>query len=295
MVLDYDLTEPDQPAQVEAAWQKCGTRPLMLIDPYLTKNGAEVVAKLKLYAPGSVEAVEGPNECNNKFPPQELNLKFAGKTDEAAGAAYMDDVYHAIKADPATRDLQVISFDAIFTDYSLARPHQSFDFGDVHSYQGYNVPSSSLLPCINSFNHILPAGGLIKPFMPTECGYNVEQDVSNGTKKTGSERAQALNIPMLLAEYFRHGIRRAYLFGLPNVDGYGLLESDLKTKRPSYTALKSLLDELRDAAWNSTLKQWQGNDFTPKPLLFALPGAPPSVQLCDLAKEERSVRSADLE
>lgn len=117
-----DLTPPDQPALVRAAWETHGVRPMFLIDPNKTKTPEDVLAKLRQYAPGSVGEVKGPNEVNNKFPPQDLNIKYKGRTDEAGGAAFMDDVYRAMKADPATRALPVIAYTAIFTDYHLAVP-----------------------------------------------------------------------------------------------------------------------------------------------------------------------------
>ena len=280
-----DLTPPDQPALVRAAWETHGVRPMFLIDPNKTKTPEDVLAKLRQYAPGSVGEVEGPNEVNNKFPPQDLNIKYKGRTDEAGGAAFMDDVYRAMKADPATRALPVIAYTAIFTDYHLARPHSAFDFANMHSYQGYDVPSSSLLMNETRFNNILPAGALIKPFVPTECGYNVQPDRSNGTNNTGSLRAQALNVPMLLAEYFRHGIRRAYLFSLGNADGYGLLEDDLATKRPAYFALKNLLATVKDSAWDAKTHRWAGGEVAPRALLFGLEEAPPTVHTLTLQKK----------
>jgi hypothetical protein len=168
----------------------------------------------------------------------------------------------------------------------------------MHSYQGYGVPSSSLLMNETRFNNILPPGGIIKPFVPTELGYNVEADVANGTFKTGSLRAQALNIPMLLAEYFRHGIKRAYLFAIQNADGYGLLESDLVTKRPSYYAVKNFLSAIRDAQWNPKTLRWEGgakgNAVTPRSLMFGLEGASHRPHP-DAAEAERRVSAGDLE
>ena len=149
-----------------------------------------------------IAEVEGPNELNNKFPPQELNMKYKGRIDEAAGAAYMDDYYRAIKTDPATRDLPVVAFTAIFTDYRLAKPHNSFDYSNMHSYQGYDVPSGSLEMNFTRFNNILPAGALIKPFVPTECGYNVEEDLTNHNLSTGCRAAQAKKHP--------HAFRRVF-------------------------------------------------------------------------------------
>ncbi|MBV9468829.1 MAG: hypothetical protein JOZ57_06250, partial [Abitibacteriaceae bacterium] len=281
--LKDDLTLPDQPAQVKAAWEKSGARPMFLLSH--NKNKPEdVVGLIKQYDPATVAEIEGPNEVNNKFPPQELNIKYGGKTDEAAGAAYMNDVYRLLKADPQTRPIPVVGYTAIFTDYRLAKGCTSFDFANMHSYQGYGVPSSSLQMNMTRWDNIYPTGAATKPFVPTETGYNVEADVANGTFKTGSLRAQALNIPMLFAEYFRHGIRRTYLFAIHNADGYGLLESDLKTKRPSYFALKNFLDQLRDAKWNPQTHRWEGGVVTPRALLFTLEGAPPTVHTLTLQK-----------
>ncbi len=284
MPLKYALTLPDQPAQVERAYRDHGARAMMLIDHNKTVP-EEIAGLVKQYVPGSIAEVEGPNEVNNKFG-QNLNSKYKGRTDEAAAALFMDDVYKSLKADPATKDIPVVAFTSIFSDYREARPHDSFDYGNVHSYQGYGVPSSSLLMNFTRFNNIYPAGATIKPFVPTECGYNVEADKANGTFTTGSLRAQALNIPMLLTEYFNHGIKRAYLFAIHNADGYGLLESDLKTKRPSYFALKNLLAEIKDADWNPESLKWEGGTgFTPRALMFTTPGAPDSVHSLTLQKE----------
>lgn len=273
-VLFNDLTLPDQPDQVKAVWESHGVRPMFLIDNHKMPTPEDVVAKLNQYDPNSIAEIEGPNEVNNKFPPQNLNIQYKGKTDEAGGAAFMSDVYTAIKSNPATRSLPVVAYTAIFTDYHLARPSAAFDFANMHSYQGYDVPSSSLLMNKTRFNNILPVGGIIRPFVPTECGYNVQPDKSNGTGGTGSRRAQALNVPMLLAEYFRHGIRRTYLFSIQNVDGYGLLEDDFQTKRPSYFAVKNLLATIKDADWDPKTHHWIGGDFTPRALLFGLEASP---------------------
>ncbi len=281
-----ELTLPDHPDQVRKAWETHGVRAMLLISPTRTKTIDELLAKLKRFTPQSVAEVEGANEVNNKFPPQELNLHYAGKTDEAAGAAYMTEVYRAIKADPQTKGIPVIAYTAIFTDYALAKGFDAFDFANMHSCQGYNVPSSSLLMNETRANNVLPPGATIRPYVPTECGYNVETDQSNGTYKTGSHRAQALNIPMLLAEYFRHGIRRAYLFSLDNGDGFGLIESDLKTRRPSYFAVKNLLAQVKDAQWNARTHKWEGGDgFKPRSLLFTLDGAPATVHTLTLQKQ----------
>lgn len=291
--LKNDLVRPEAPDLIANAFRHYGTRPLMLIDPGKSGSPEDLVREVKRYPEGVIWGLEGPNELNNKFPPQELNLKYKGKTDEAAGSAYMDDVVAALRADPATRALPVVAFTAIFSDYRLyrlAHPHGAFDFANMHSYQGDDVPSSSLVMNMARFNRILPAGSEIRPFMPTECGYNVEEDAANHTRVTGSLRAQALNISMLLAEYFRHGIPRSYLFALHNADGYGLLESDQATRRPAWFALKHFIAELADARWNPESGRWEGPSVEPRALLFDLEDAPGTVHALVLQKGDGSHR-----
>ena len=90
---------------------------------------------------------------------------------------------------------------------------------------------------------------------------------------------------MIFAEYFRHGIARTYLFALHNADGYGLLESGNKGKRPSYFVIKNLVAAINDAKWNPQTKKWEGGtDFTPQALLFDLPDAPEDVHTLVLQK-----------
>jgi len=284
--LKSEMTLPDATSLVKAAYARYGAKPMFLISPGKSGSPQEVVQLLKDYGGAEVVGgIEGPNEVNNKFPPQELNLKYGGKIDEAAGAAFMVDYNKALKADPATKGIPFISYTAIFTDYRLARPCDAFDYSNMHSYQGSDVPSASLLQNFVRSNHLLPGGAAIKPFVPTECGYNVGEDKSNHLNDTNSLRSQALNIPMLLGEYFRHGfIRRAYLFALNNADGYGLLEGDQVTKRPSYYALQSLIAALKDATWNPRTRLWEGGQFTPKALLFTVGGAPRTLKSVTLEK-----------
>ncbi len=275
-------TMDDQPEEIEKWWRKTGARPMFLVDPVRSRaiksdwlgvpqdgDFSHFLNLIKKYDPRVIATIEAPNEVNNKFPPQDLNVKYKGATDERAGALYQQDLYAALKADPVTADIPVVMYSAIFTDYTLARPCDAFDYMNMHSYQGTGVPSSSLRRNIAHAARLLPDGGVIKPFMPTECGYNVEEDIANHTGLTGTLRAQAYNIPMLLAEYFRHGIARAYLFALHNADGYGLLESDSVTKRPSWYAVQSLIALLADQEWDPEALRWVAKE--PRARILAAP------------------------
>lgn len=296
--LRHDLVQEDQPEKVHEWRKKTGARPMLLIDPRksftlacdwqnVPEDGdfTRLLADLKRYAPGDVAMLEAPNELNNKFPPQELNLKYKGLIDEAAGALYQRDLAAAMKADPATAAIPLVNYTAIFTDYAEAKPCDAFDFNNMHSYQGADVPSSSLMMNITRANNILPVGATTKPFVPTECGYNVEEDKTNQQGYRGTLRAQAYNIPMLLAEYKRCGIHRTFLFALHNADGYGLLESDQETKRPSWYALKSFVSLFEDAKWNVETMQWDMPTTNPAPLRalpFTIRNAPPTVHTLTL-------------
>lgn len=291
------LVKDDQPEKVLEWWKKTGARPMLLVDQRkigtvktnkVKKDGdfSQLLALVKRYQAGVIAEIEGPNELNNKFPPQELNMKYKGLTDEKAGTKYQQDLYNALKSDPATKDIPIVMYTSIFSDYSLGKGCDAFDYLNMHSYQGSKVPSSSLLMNITRTVNVLPKGATIKPLVPTECGYNVEQDKTNQQGFIGSLQAQCLNNPMLLAEYFRHGVKRTYLFALHNADGYGHLNSGQEIKRPSWYALQSLIKILADAKWNQEKLQWDGGrSFTPRALLFNISGAPETVHTLTLQKE----------
>jgi hypothetical protein len=256
---------------------------MMLID-HLRQKPEEVVPELNSYDRRAIAELEGPNEPNNKFRRktstqiQRQNRRSRHRRLHGRGVPVRQSRPEVER--PAGRGV----FGHLHRLQSGQRPYR-FRLRQRPLLSGYGVPSSSLESNITRFNNILPAGSVIKPFVPTEFGYNVEADVANGTYHTGSHRAQALNIPMLLAEYFRHGIRRGYLFAIHNADGYGLLESDLVTKRTSYHALKNFLDQIREAKWNAATLKWEGaRSFTPRALPFRLQGAPETVHSLTLQK-----------
>ena len=89
MVLKYELTRDDAAAKVKDAFDKYGIKPMFLIAGTKDGSPADVVQLLKTYGGNDVVSeVEFPNEVNNKFPPQELNLHYGGKHDEEAGALF---------------------------------------------------------------------------------------------------------------------------------------------------------------------------------------------------------------
>jgi hypothetical protein len=96
----------------------------------------------------------------------------------------------------------------------------------------------------------------------TETGY-----FTGDAARSISLETQAKYIPRLLAEYFRHGIAKTYLYDFiddgtdpaNSEDNYGLITYGL-TPKPAYRALRSLLALLKD----------RGPSFAPVPLQYTL-------------------------
>ncbi len=110
-----------------------------------------------------------------------------------AGAGVKDPA--AAKVDPAIKSTPWVSYTAIFTDYRHAKPFDGFEFGNIYSYQNFGVPSSSLLSNAVNFSNTYPVGTVIKPFVPTECGYSVP--ATGGEEKQAQLRVQARRLTML--------------------------------------------------------------------------------------------------
>ncbi len=245
-----------------------GIRSILVMNPLkVTPTEAVKIAKT---VPKSIEAVEGPNEwdLNPRF--QYQGLSFPEGTRK-----YQEDLYAAIKADPATASLDVLS-------PSLAKAKKSRELGQVacdraaiHSYPGSgNLPSSGLE------NKWIPSARVVCPnqaaIVATETGYH---NAVNKSKRSGiSQQASAKYLPRIFLEYFNRGILRTYNYELidlkPNPDrdrpnwNYGLLNNDGSPK-PAFQAIKNLialLNEPRSSDANSpkiTALDYQAIGATP--------------------------------
>lgn len=241
-----------------------------------------------------IDAVEGPNEPDNFWPKhKKVYMGYGymhGRRGFIMGAIeFQKDLYRAIKSDPSTAGLCVIGFalcpvyDPLGLSPNPLAEHELApyaDWGNLHSYPGnnpYNVPFpyagldryywQSNFPSINLDEYpwaleVYAPPYSPKPMVATETGYPTH---GGGM----SEGVQARYIPRLCCEYFRMGIKRTYLYELidefkeenkedPEAH-YGLVRRDL-TPKPAYTALKSLLDLLKDTR----------EEFTPRTLDYEM-------------------------
>ena len=223
------------------------------------------VAALNAHGP-VVDAVEGANEPDMFW--QRLHMTWKGQGYPSGPARWQRDLYAAFKADPATSGLTIIGPSLGLAGMANAPPPAAWtglwhyaDWGNFHPYP-YNG---------NPFGPPLAYGGLqsffkqgtfpsvyidqapdayrayrliygATPMAATETGYPAGPGFT-------SEALQAKYLPRLYAEYFRLGIKRAYVYQLldyfrdpsgHNADAsFGLLRYDL-SERPAFLAVAAL-------------------------------------------------------
>ncbi len=206
-----------------------------------SRSPADLVNLLKAH-PG-YEAIEGLNE------PDVNPRSYNGFTDSpstnnyAATRAFQNDLYAAIKADPQTQNVTVISPAMAASSKSQYLAPISFDVAAMHSYPSAREPIFNLDTFIGQMATL--RGTPPKPLMSTETGYY------NNPVQFGwiPEHLAAKYIPRLYAEYFNRGIERTYLYELANQgpntanreENFGLLRFD-HSEKPAFTALRNLID-----------------------------------------------------
>ena len=217
-----------------------GIRLLFITD---SKRAVERARKLRPV----LFAIEGVNEPD-------------GRKDDwvARIRAEQQNLYEAIKGDPATRDLPVaVSSLANLRDSpaKLGDLTPYLDFGNVHPYAAGNPPSRhwgwglSMEKAIDEARKV----SADKSILVTECGYHnrMEEKGHPGV----SETAEAKYLPRLLFVYFNRGMTKAYKYelfdekpdpGFTDMERhFGLVRTN-GTPKPSFIALKNLLHLLAD-------------------------------------------------
>ena len=216
----------------------------------------------------AIDSVEGPNEPDHFWTMFQKSYKGQGwrakRTGEAQDAydkdvlqsivrgtiAFQTDLYKAVKADPATRNLTVIgpSLGGTYAPNTVPNPVPAgsltdfVDWGNFHPYpyggnfDGYggsydtivaphdythagNFPSVNMdRDDPNGGNGTLAFTSYAPPFAPrpmaaTETGYPTHRSGS-------SEVAQGKYLPRLFCEYFAHGVRRTFWYELVDEDEF---------------------------------------------------------------------------
>jgi hypothetical protein len=192
--------------------------------------------------------------------------------------SFQNELYSAIKKDPATAHLDVVA-------PSLARGALMFpdvaklkgifcDVKNMHSYPGGDLPTKETLDTIQ-----IPATAKLcgegKPLFATESGYN---NAINDPKDRSpvSESAAAKYTNRLFLEYFNRNVNRTYIYQL--IDGrsneslddkgshWGLVASDGREKM-QFKAMKNLIKILKETGQPAAMAS-----LKTQPLEYSLDG-----------------------
>jgi hypothetical protein len=261
---------------VSLLYQNYGIR----TDLVLTAPAApqDIVSAVKMFP--AIESVEGINE------PDGFPITFDGLSDDpsnndfSATRAYQDALYAAMKAEPATAAVPVLSPAMMDPGKTPLLKGIGFDAASMHAYAAPHRPTYQLDGRIWQVNQISDTPVKI---IATETGYYTRAPTGGQV----SEKAQAKYVTRLFGEYFNRGISRTYDYEL--VDGrddpadpeanFGLLRNDLSPK-PAYTALKNLMQLLRDPSSTPILST--------DSISFSLTGGGSSLQHSLLEKSDGS-------
>ena len=231
-----------------------------------------------------IEAIEGPNEYDRHHKPEQREADWAANLN-----AYQAQIYAAVNAEPTLADLPVVAPSLIHTEYCRS-PLNTFtasaDLGNLHPYPNYPYmrhPTATLGWHLDRVTDCSAA----QPIWATETGY-----LTQSNPEGISERTAAKYTPRLLTEYFLTGrIERTFLHEIARdtVDGWGLMavDGDQLRPKPAYYAVKSLLDLLREATWDSEQRQWRSPETAPQPVAIAFEGKQAATHHLLLQKRDR--------
>jgi hypothetical protein len=240
-----------------ASWHELyaelGIRSNLLVSP-TTNTVQQMMAYLDAVGPGSVSAIEGPNEVNTNW----FIAQPASRGDwSGTVVAYQRDVYRTLRLRYSATTLPVVSptlLDWKPRDVALIRDAAEFcDIVALHSYvQHAQEPETqenyaALSWYVRNFRDGFKPDA---PMMVTETGYtNMTSPGGSGV----SELAASVYLPRLLLNNFGAGVLRTFLYEF--MDGgvdpanhehhYGMIHFD-GTPKPAYDAVSTLMKALSD-------------------------------------------------
>ncbi|KQT60481.1 MULTISPECIES: hypothetical protein [unclassified Aureimonas] len=211
--------------------------------------------------PGSILAIEGPNEVNN-WP-----IAHRGLTGIPAAQAFQKELYEGVHASEVLRSIPVLALTSwpVFINHS--------DIGNVHAYsRDGGFMSSRIVAAILDEQTLNPPA---KTIWMTEAGYHTHlgEDYDEGV----SEALQAKMATTMFLSAFARGLPKTFYYQLANqyTDPndqqayFGLVDQSWAPK-PAFTALKSMIAIVRDAAGSQAA--------TAASLRYALDGLPETAQ-----------------
>ncbi len=195
--------------------------------------------------PGSIIAVEGPNEVNLQ------PVTYNGGSSLANAAEFQQALYAAVQGDSSLSGIPVYNLTMAYLDASqyaqLGNLSGAANDANSHAY----LPDSSAPE--SALSTILPYAQLDAPGLPTvitETGYNTNPaDTYSGTDQT----VQAKLTLDTLMDAYKSGVAETYLYELfDDASGsWGLFNAD-GTPKLAATAIHNLTTILNDPGYSST-------------------------------------------
>ncbi len=255
----------------------------------------DVLPALRRFPAGSIATIEGNNESDMDFESGDFP-RYASSTKEAQ--ANQRELYRAIKSDPQFKNTPVIAW-TLGKNWPWggnigygAFTSTDYDYESMHSYPAGDTISDSLLtPGHNQWlkvaHSIAPPGAAAKPIIATETGFQ-RRMTGPDKKEVNSELAQAKTIPMLLAENFRRGIKRTFIYAVGGEPAWTVDTRDDGTPLPAGRAVAFLTATLGEARWEAAAQKWNAPKFRPDALDYSLSAAPASVHSLLLEKSDHT-------
>jgi hypothetical protein len=203
-----------------------------------------LINQVEAAVPGSVTAIEGPNEINNE------PITFNGLTGEPAALAAQAALYAAVKADATLAGVPVDYFTGYGAGSDAAGPDPTTtlglaDFDTQHPYPNFGQPPGYWVARATALGNLSAADVATAPAVYTETGYSSAQV---------TPYVQEVYTLDLLMDTANDGISKTYLYDLVDAyapgsvqgdDGYGLFDNATAAK-PVATAIHNLTSILAD-------------------------------------------------
>ena len=209
--------------------------------------------------PGSIKAIEGPNEVNLQ------PVTYNGGDGLANAAEFQQALYAAAHADPTLKGVPVYNLTLAYLDSAayagVGNLSGSANYANSHAYLPDSDTPEEGLSLIVPYAH-LDASGL--PTVITETGYDTNPaDTYSGADQT----VQAKLTLDTLMDAFKAGVSQTYLYELfDDASGdWGLFNAD-GTPKLAATAIHNLTTLLADPGSTAS--------FTPGSLSYSIPNLP---------------------
>ena len=280
------FANPTYGAQSKQLWEEYGIRALYVTGSYeggLTPQGVRDNAKA---AAEYLYAVEGQNEPDiflvegfgwpfQEYTDRNGNFHKNTSSDYKASRVWHQDMIHYLKNDNATKNIPIATTPMAF-GYNVPKIVPiAHDLTSFHHYTHRDPVTTNLNNLINQTRGYAQ-GGANKPMINSEFGWRTT------STNAVTERTQAKNILTGFCEYFNRGVKISYIHEL--IDSkWGLIKPN-GDRKPSFKALKAMIDVLKEGQFNKSSKKWEFPEFTTRSLDFQLQDKHPTTNRLLLQK-----------